>query len=139
MSYLLDTCVLSELVKKAPDANVVAWFELQPANSLSISSLTIAELSKGIEKLETSTRKAGLEAWLQEQVISNFSGRILSIDTELALRWGRFYAQNERAGKPPPMIDSMIALTAKTHHLTLVTRNIKDMQLDGLTLINPWL
>jgi predicted nucleic acid-binding protein len=139
MSYLLDTCVLSELVKQVPNEKVVAWFELQPADTLSISSLTIAELSKGIEKLETSSRKSGLDLWLHEQVIPNFAGRILSVDTELALSWGRMYAQSEKAGKTLPIIDSMIALSAKMHRLTLVTRNVKDMQLNGLVLFNPWL
>lgn len=138
MSFLLDTCVLSELVKVKPNAGLITWFEEQTAQQLFISSLTIGELSKGIAKLEQGKRKTHLDYWLNTQVIESFSGRILSIDTGIAFNWGVLQAETEASGKPVPAIDSLIAATAKKHQLILVTRNTKDMENCAIKLLNPW-
>ena len=138
MSFLLDTCVLSELVKPQPNTGLTTWLSEQNTNTLFVSSLTIGELKKGIAKLAEGQRKTFLDNWLSKQVMPNFEGRVLSLDTETALNWGQYQAQTEAVGKPMPLMDSLIASTAKTHRLTLVTRNMKDMQLGGLKLLNPW-
>ena len=138
MSFLLDTCVLSEIVKPQPNAGLVNWLAKQNSNTLFISSLTLGELSKGIAKLAEGQRKAFLADWLNTQVMQNFSSRVLDLDAAVALEWGATQAESEAMGKTLPLMDSLIAATAKTHQLTLVTRNMKDMQLVGLKLLNPW-
>jgi len=79
-----------------------------------------------------------LADWLNTQVIQNFSSRVLDLDAAVALEWGATQAESEAMGKTLPLMDSLIAATAKTNQLTLVTRNMKDMQLVGLKLLNPW-
>ena len=135
MSYLIDTNVLSELRRKEPNPRVVAWFEERPATTLYISVLTLGEIRKGIEALGKSKRKLKLLDWLETELPAFFSGRILPIDEEVADRWGRLLAA---AGRPLPAIDSLLAATALTHGLALVTRNVDDFPHPDLEIIDPW-
>ncbi len=135
MSYLVDTNVLFELRRKEPNPRVVAWFEEQPATTLYISVLTLGEIQKGIEALRKSKRKLKLLDWLDTELPAFFAGRILPIDEEVADRWGRLLAA---AGRPLPAIDSLLAATALTHGLALVTRNVDDFPHPDLEIINPW-
>ena len=135
MSYLIDTNVLSELRRKAPNPGVVAWFEERPATTLYVSVLTLGEIRKGIEALGKSKRKLKLLDWLETELPAFFSGRILPIDEEVADRWGRLLAA---AGRPLPAIDSLLAATALTHGLALVTRNVDDFPYPDLEIIDPW-
>jgi hypothetical protein len=135
LSYLIDTNVLSELRRREPDAKVVQWFADRPASTLYLSVLTLGELRKGIEALSESPRKRALLDWLEAELPMFFAGRILAVDTKVADRWGRLVAQ---AGRPLPAIDSLLAATALTHGLTLITRNLKDFQHPDLTVLDPW-
>lgn len=135
MSYLVDTNVLSELRRSNPDADVVRWLEGRPATTLYLSVLTLGELRKGIEMLPEGTRKRRLLDWLEVDLPGFFTGRLLPIDAQVADRWGHLVAQ---AGRPLPAIDSLLAATALTHGLTLVTRNRRDFQHPGLVVIDPW-
>ena len=135
MSYLVDTNVLSELRRSNPDADVVRWLEGRPATTLYLSVLTLGELRKGIEMLPEGTRKRRLLDWLEVDLPGFFIGRLLPIDAQIADRWGHLVAQ---AGRPLPAIDSLLAATALTHGLTLVTRNRRDFQHPGLVVIDPW-
>jgi hypothetical protein len=135
LSYLIDTNVLSELRKREPNANVAQWFAQRPASTLYLSVLTLGELRKGIDALPEAPRKLALLDWLQAELPMFFSGRILSVDAKVADRWGRLVAQ---AGRPLPAIDSLLAATALTHGLTLITRNIKDFQHPDLAVLDPW-
>jgi predicted nucleic acid-binding protein len=135
LSYLIDTNVLSELRRKKPNPGVVAWFEERPATTLYVSVLTLGEIRKGIEALDSSKRKLRLLDWLETELPAFFSGRILPIDEEVADRWGRLLAV---AGRPLPAIDSLLAATALTHGLTLVTRNLGDFPHPDLEIIDPW-
>lgn len=135
MSYLIDTNVLSELRRKEPDPQVVRWISQRPATTLHLSVLTLGELRKGIAALADGDRKSRLLDWLEVELTGFFAGRILPIDATTADQWGRLMAQ---AGRPLPAIDSLLAATALTHGLTLVTRNVKDFQHPSLTVINPW-
>jgi len=135
LSYLVDTNILSELRRKKPDANVVTWFEHRPATTLYISVFTLGEIRKGIDALPESDRKLCLLDWLETELPAFFAGRILSIDEAVADRWGRLLAA---AGRPLPAIDSLLAATAVTHGLALVTRNVNDFPYPGLEVINPW-
>lgn len=135
MSYLVDTNVLSELRRKAPNAGVMAWFARRPASTLFLSVLTLGELRKGIESVADRDRRTALLDWLEVELPAFFTGRILPVDTHVADRWGRLTAA---AGRPIPAIDSLIGATAAHHGLSLVTRNVRDFAELGLDVINPW-
>ncbi len=135
MSYLIDTNVLSELRRREPNANVVQWFSKRPSGTLYLSVLTLGELRKGIDALAETPRKLALLDWLEAELPKFFAGRILVVDATVADRWGRLLAQ---AGQPLPAIDSLLAATALTHGLALVTRNRRDFQHPGLTVLDPW-
>ena len=135
MSYLVDTNVLSELRRRAPDANVLRWTDERPASALYLSVLTLGELRKGIETIIEGERKRALMDWLEVELPNFFAGRILPVDAAVADRWGRLLTQAER---PLPAIDSLLAATALRHDLTLVTRNLKDFQLPDVRVVNPW-
>lgn len=138
MNYLLDTCVISELVARDPNPRVVAWVDSIEEARLYLSVLTIGEIRKGIEKLPSTERRAVLETWLTDSLLARFAGRIAPIDTETMLTWGRLTGALEAAGTPMPAIDSLIAATALHRGFTLVTRNVDDFRRAGVSLINPW-
>ena len=135
MSYLLDTNVLSELRRKAPNPRVVQWFSQRPAGTLYLSVLTLGEIRKGIEALLDPLRRLDLLDWLETELPAFFSGRILAVDAAVADCWGRLLAQ---AGRPLPAIDSLLAATAAQHGLILVTRNLRDVQGLGVQVLSPW-
>lgn len=135
MSYLIDTNVLSELRRREPHPGVVEWVERRPATTLHLSVLTLGELRKGIEALAAGERRRALSDWLEVELAGFFAGRLLPIDAAVADRWGRLVAD---AGRPVPAIDSLLAATALTHGLVLVTRNVRDFEFAGLELVNPW-
>ena len=138
MNYLLDTCVISKLVKKKPDVNVVNWIDAAEESSLFLSAITIGEIQKGIEKLPNSKRKTSLRQWLSGQLLARFAGRIAAIDTEVMLTWGQLAARLDQQGIPMPAVDSFIAATALHGNFTLVTRNEDDFKHTGLSILNPW-
>lgn len=135
MSYLIDTNVLSELRRKQPDRQVVAWLQARPPQSMFLSVLTLGEIRKGIEKVADLGRQQALLDWLEVELPNYFLGRLLNIDAHTADRWGRLMAS---AGRPLPAVDGLLAATALQHDLTLVTRNIKDFAGLQVKLISPW-
>ncbi len=138
MSYLIDTNVISELVRPKPDAAVLDWFSRTPDEALFLSALTLGEIRKGVEKLtspEEAPRREKLRLWLEHDLRDWFGPRILPIGPDVADHWGRLLAQ---AGRPVPAIDSLLAATALHHDLRLVTRNTRDFDYAGLEVINPW-
>jgi predicted nucleic acid-binding protein len=138
MKYLLDTCVLSELVIKQPNAKVVDFIDSLDPDDVYLSVITIGEIVKGIEKLSNSRRKRVLHAWLEEDLLPRFKGKIISIDEDVIMGWGILTARAEAAGRPMPAIDSLIAATAQVAGLTLVTRNVEDFNASGVEIVNPW-
>jgi predicted nucleic acid-binding protein len=138
MKYLLDTCVISELVANRPDPRVTAWIDSIDSETAFLCVITLGEIRKGIEKLPDSGRKSTLQAWLRDEVSIMFSGRVLPIDTSVALRWGELTGELESRGKKMAAIDSLIAATALYHHCHLVTRNEDDFKNSGIALLNPW-
>lgn len=138
MKYLLDTCVISELVKTKPNKKVVSWITKNDEVNFYLSSLTFGELYKGISKLPVSKRRKKLSQWIEHDLKERFTGKIFDIDLLVAKTWGEVQGASEATGNPMPAIDGLIAATALTHNLTVVTRNVTDMQQSGATLLNPW-
>jgi len=138
VKYLLDTCVISELAKPKPDGQVVAWLKSQDPSCLFLSYLTIGELQKGIAKRGGDVRGRRLERWLVDTVFTQYNDRIIPFARDESLSWGSVCGAAERIGKKRPTMDSLIAATALSHHLTLVTRNVDDMAGMGVSIFNPF-
>ena len=137
MSYLLDTCILSELRKNVPQ-NALSWFETKDQNLFYISVVTLAELLDGIERLPDSKKKRDLEDWFYGELHSRFKDRILSIDDHVAKEWAYLNASLQRKGICVGLQDLYIAATAKAHCFSLITLNLKDFQSIDIPVINPW-
>jgi predicted nucleic acid-binding protein len=139
MTYLIDTCIMSEFVKKVSNPQVSQWFNQQSIEQLFLSSLTIAEIKKGIYKIQNSQpeRYKKLKIWLQK-VEMEFYSRILPINDEILDSWAKFSANAELQGKKLAVMDSLIAATAHDHKLILVTRNVDDFQMTPVKIINPF-
>jgi hypothetical protein len=135
LSYLIDTNVLSELRRKAPDPGVVDWFSQRPPATLHLSVLTLGEIRKSIEGISDEARRQSLIDWLETDLPTFFTGRMLPIDGAVADHWGRLAAA---AGRPLPAIASLLAATALKHDLVLVTRNVKDFAGLPVQIFNPW-
>ena len=135
MSYLLDTNVVSETVRRRQNKLVIGWLEQVPAEALFVSVLTLGEIRKGIERLEDKKRREKLRLWLEHDLPEWFEGRVLSVDLAVADRWGRLLAE---VGRPVPTIDSLLAATALHYELRLVTRNARDFDYPEVEVINPW-
>jgi predicted nucleic acid-binding protein len=136
--FLLDTNVPSELVRLRPEPRVEAWVAAQDLDRLFISAVSFGEVRKGIILLSSGKRRRDLEAWIESDLSILFSGRILSVTRSIAERWGVLEGQRQLAGKPLNVPDGQIAATALEHNLTLVTRNVKDFELIGVSILNPW-
>lgn len=138
MMFVLDTNVVSELRKvrlgKA-DSHVAAWAESVDASDLFISAITIMELELGVLAVERkdATQGAVLRSWLEQQVLPEFVGRTLPVDTAVAQRCARLHVPDKRGER-----DALIAATALVHGMTVVTRNIADFKPTGVSLLNPW-
>lgn len=137
MKYLLDTCVISELVKPSPNLSVTAWIAATPSDDVFLSVITIGEIRKGIVKLPESKKKTRLTQWLTT-LLEEYTDRILSIDVAVSKRWGTMQAQAEHAGTPLSTLDGLIAATAAVYNLTIATRNESDFSASHCPLMNPW-
>jgi predicted nucleic acid-binding protein len=138
MTWLLDTPVVSELIRATPKASVIDWLQSQDENDLFLSVLTLGELEKGIAKLSDSRRKTTLRKWVRTNLMTRFEERLLAVDRQVASRWGILIGTSERKGRPLPVIDSLIAATAIAHDLTVVSRNAADFERCGVPCLNPW-
>jgi len=139
MTYLLDTCVISEYVKKQPNQQVINWIDVQEESSLFISIITIAEIKKGIVRIEKSqpSRYQKLEKWLQK-IEQRFTNRILPLNENILDTWAKICGQSEAQGKKLPIMDSLIAATASENNLVIVTRNLSDFAFSSVNVFSPW-
>lgn len=135
MSYLLDTNVISELVRKSPDRQVLAWFKNVPDSALHLSVLTIGEIRHGVERMVKGQKREKLRMWLELELPAWFEERILPVSLAVAERWGRLIAEQKGS---VPAVDSLLAATALHNELRLVTRNDKNFAFPGLDVVNPW-
>jgi toxin FitB len=138
MNVILDTNVISELIAKQPQPQVVAWVNALDPPSVYLTVITIGEIQKGIAKLPDSKRKTQVQTWLDTDLLSRFHGRILPITTEVMRTWGMLTGRLEGLGTPLAAIDSLIAAIALEGHYAVATRNEDDFAPTGVTIINPW-
>ena len=138
MRYLIDTCVLSELVKSRPSKKVVEWVKAQEELDLFLSVMTIGELHKGIAKLPPGARRDRLEGWVEQDLAVRFRNRVLPIDNEVAAKWGVMLGEAEATGESLPVIDALIGATALACDCVVVTRNVSDLERTGAEVLNPW-
>ena len=138
MKYLLDTCVISELVAKQANPRVLEWIDTIDADGVYISVITVGEITKGIEKLPNSKRRQELSDWLENELLIRFQDNLIELDVNILIQWGRLNARLEISGRRTPAIDSLIAATALEHGLILVTRNESDFAGTGVEILNPW-
>ena len=136
--FLLDTNILSELMRPRPEAKVTGWIAAQNIETLFLSVVSIGELETGFTTMLDAQRRARLEASLERHMALLFPGRVLPVTQAIATRWGRLSGLRQTAGRPLGVPDGIIAATALEHDLTVVTRNTKDFDLPSITRFNPW-
>lgn len=139
MSTLIDTNVLSELLRAAPAPHVLDWFARQTPEALFVSAVTQAEMMLGARMLAPGKRRAALEAALGGMFEHDFAGRVLAFDASAAPVYADIVAQRRAAGRPISQFDAQIAAIARCHRARLATRNVGDFEACSLAVVNPWL
>ena len=137
-AFLLDTNVISELVKRPGDARVIAWVSRQAAADLFLSAMTLGELIRGVRLLAPGRRRAEIERWIADDLSRAFTNRILPFDRDDAVIWGELTARRQLAGRKLPAVDGQIAAIAIRHDLTVATRNVTDFTDVAVATIDPW-
>ena len=135
---ILDTNVLSELMRPAPAASVIRWVAVQPATSIYTTSITQAEIFHGIMLLPTGRRRIALEAAAKALFDQDFGGRVLPFGSDAALPYARIAAERRRTGRPISQFDAQIAAIAHSAGASIATRNVADYVATGVKIINPW-
>lgn len=135
---VLDTNVLSELMRPEPDANVSAWDAQRPATSLFTTTLTQAEMLYGLRLLPAASRRSRLEAVVSEMFATDFAGRVLPFDQAAAHAYAEIAAARRRAGRPIAQFDAQIAAIARSRDAGVATRNVADFEGCGIDVIDPW-
>ena len=135
---LLDTNVLSELMKANPTDQVLAWVDAQPASELFISTITVAEILYGVSRMPDGKRRDRLRKAAEEMFEGEFSDRLLSFDYSAAAYYAALVSHRERIGRPISTEDAQIAAICLAHDAALATRNVRDFEECTLDVINPW-
>jgi hypothetical protein len=138
VSFLLDTNVVSETMRKRPSAVVLDWVAAQVTESVFISAVTLGELRRGALLLGEGKKRNALLLWIETGIKADFAGRILPVDIAVMERWAELQIATQKAGRRLPLMDSLLAATALAHGLTLATRNLADFQAAGVPLLDPW-
>ncbi len=138
MSFLLDTCFVSEISKRRRDEGVIAWLEVQEESELFLSDLTIGELEKGLAKQRDATRRKRLREFIEVEIVERFRERTLPTDERVWRRWGVLCGTAERAGRPLPVLDALVGAIAQVNGLTVVTRNERHFVRCEVPVVNPW-
>jgi predicted nucleic acid-binding protein len=136
--FLLDTNCVSEIVRIQPEPRVLEWMDRAEEGLLYLSVLTLGEIRKGVGRLARGKRRTNLETWLDLDLQTRFSGRILPVDAAVANRWGFVAAQAAVRGVSLPIIDGLLSATALHYDLTVVSRNSKDFTNAQVPVLNPW-
>lgn len=135
---VLDTNVVSEPLRPAPDPAVLAWLDAQASGTLFLTSITVAELLAGVAALPAGRKRNRLALAVSEQVLPLFEGRVLAFDSPAAHAFARVHAGATAAGNPIAFADAAIAAVAAAHGFALATRNGRDFKGTGIPLIDPW-
>jgi len=136
--WLLDTNILAELRRQRPEQKVLSFIGVQPLETLFVSSVTLAEIRFGIERLTDAARRAELNLWLARKLRPMFAQRVLQVSEDVMFRWRLMVEEGRKIRHTFPQPDLIIAATALHHGLTIVTRNTSDFQKTGVALLNPW-
>jgi len=139
MSLLLDTNVLSEILRSNPERAVLGWFAAQPAESLLVSAVTQAEMTLGARLLPAGKRRAALEDAIQSMFAEDFAGRVLPFDSSAVAAYVDIVSARRSVGRPITHFDAQIAAIARCHGARLATRNVSDFEGCGVMLVNPWI
>lgn len=135
MSYLLDTVVVSELMKRSQHPGVMRWLDAQEPTRLFLSVVTVGEIEQGVARLPPGERRRAYERMVREALPARFAGHMLPVDAEVASSWGEYSGRHKQT---LPVVDGLIAATARVHGLTVVTRNVGDFRRFDVPLLNPW-
>ena len=138
MKYLLDTNIISELIKPTPNSNVVSFLDSLNEDDIFISVITVGEIQFGIQKLPNSKKKEQLLSWLHADLLARFHNKVVDIDVETMLLWGEVSQQLKAKGTPMPIMDLLIAATCLKGNYILITRNEKDFAHLDIAIINPF-
>lgn len=137
--FLLDTNVISELIRPKPAPAVVAWIADRMASDLYIASITIGELTRGALKIGNTTRGVKLQNWIEHDVMYQFNHRILAFDTKAARDWGALMGASDKQGVILPAADAQIASIARVNQLSIATRNTRDFERMLDSVVNPFM
>lgn len=135
---LLDTNVISEPLRREPEARVIAWIDAQPLETLYLASITVAELRAGVALLPAGKRRTGLQEALETQVLPLFAGRILPFDSPCTHTYAELIAKARKAGLAIAAADGYIAAIAAANGFAIATRDTSPFEAAGATVINPW-
>lgn len=135
---VLDTNVVSELMRQPAEPNVVTWVDQQQVSDVYLTAITAAELFYGIARLPSGRRREALEGLVQQLVVEDFSGRILPFDGDAARHYAQIVTTRESVGLPISMPDAQIAAICRLYSADLATRNVKDFAHTGIQAVNPW-
>jgi predicted nucleic acid-binding protein len=135
---LLDTNVVSELMRAAPHAGVRQWVGRQPRSSLSICSVTEAEMRLGVALLPAGRRKQALTEDVEGMIAEDFAGRVVPFDSPAAVAYAAVVADRRLAGRPISNADAQIAAIARSRGASVATRNVRDFEGCGIDVIDPW-
>lgn len=135
---LLDTNVVSEPLRPAPDARVIEWIDAQPLETLFLSAITVAELRAGVAMLPAGKRRTGLQQSLDKQVLPLFAGRVLPFDLACTTAYAALVARARAAGLAMSVADGFIAAVAAANGFTVATRDTVPFQAAGVAVVNPW-
>lgn len=141
MKYLLDTNIISEFISKKPNQKVLNYINSLDENNIYLSVITLGEIRFGIEKLDKEHQSKKIEilsSWLDNDLMQRFEGRIVDIDKETMLQWGKINGELQKIGRPMPIMDSLIASSCLVEDFVLITRNIKDFYSFEMEMINPF-
>ena len=136
---LIDTNVVSELMRPTPARAVLDWFGAQDPSALHLSAVSEAELRRGVAVLPEGRRRDTLRAAVDAMVAEDFAGRVLSFDSAAAVAFAAIFAQRQAAGRPISFPDCQIAATARAHGGEVATRNVADFEGCEVTVVNPWM
>jgi predicted nucleic acid-binding protein len=135
---ILDTNVVSELMRRTPDRKVVDWVSAQPVATLYTTSITQAEILHGVMLLPSARRRTSIRQAAEAMFTEDFSGRILAFDSEAALFYAEIAAERRRAGHPISHFDAQISAIARSTGAAVATRNVRDFEGCGVEVLNPW-